>query len=134
MTTPPPTPTTFTTFTLVCAHVSGNVALSCCYKAPKVDDADRSLSLIGADSMTAFQDEWVRLDPGATQYLRAVELPILLRRLPADLSPLEETSSTPEVLFLLLFFVNPSNLLHFLALLCRNLGGNAGSLGFGDVK
>ena len=37
------------------------------------------LMQIGKDQMSAFQEEWVRLDPFASEYIKAIELPIIAR-------------------------------------------------------
>ena len=61
---------------------------------------DRSMNLtaIGKDHMSAFQEEWVRFDPFASEYIKAVELPLILRRLPPDLCSLDINSNSVDVI------------------------------------
>jgi hypothetical protein len=62
------------------------------------DDENPIIAILGADHMTAFQDEWCRFDPYATQHIMAIELPMLLKRLPVDLSPLVSESSSADII------------------------------------
>jgi hypothetical protein len=40
----------------------------------------------------------VRFDPFATEYIKAIELPLILRRLPDKLCPLNESSTSIDVI------------------------------------
>ena len=61
-------------------------------------EAASKITVLGGNHMACFQDEWVRFDPFASQYVLAIELPQILRRLPPDLCPLNDGSSTAEVI------------------------------------
>jgi hypothetical protein len=59
---------------------------------------ETNFKTIGGDQMARFQDEWVRFDPFATEYIKAIELPLILRRLPDSLCPLDDKSTSTDVI------------------------------------
>ena len=66
--------------------------------------------------MSAFQEEWVKFDPLAKQFIAAVELPVILRKLPQNLCELTPDSSKVEVMRMLANFpinVNEEGQIHF---------------------
>jgi hypothetical protein len=62
------------------------------------EEQKSTIVVLGGDEMAKFQDEWVRFDPFATQYIKAVELPLILRRLPQELCVLDENSDSVAVI------------------------------------
>jgi hypothetical protein len=95
----------FFTYILLVAYLLFNllvaIVLQQFHMEAEVKDPEEQKSTIvvlGGDEMAKFQDEWVRFDPFATQYIKAVELPLILRRLPQELCVLDENSDSVAVI------------------------------------
>lgn len=95
----------FFTYILLVAYLLFNllvaIVLEQFHMEAEVSDPDEKTSSIvslGGDQMAKFQDEWVRFDPYATQFIKAVELPLILRRLPEELCVLDDQSDSVAML------------------------------------
>jgi len=90
----------FSSYILLVAYLLFNLLVAIVLQQFHMESSqdDSLLTTIGGDQMACFQDEWVRFDPFATEYIKAVELPLILRRLPNSLCPLDDDSSSTDVI------------------------------------
>lgn len=106
----------FSAYILVVAYLLFNLLVAIVLEQFSMESREDDRFMIGGDVMTCFQEEWAKFDPYATQYITAVQLTIVLRRMPKDICPLGPTASAAamiRVLRRLRVNVNDQGQVHF---------------------